>query len=456
MQNTGHLFIERMPKLLSIKTQHLPGVNSGLLMLILFLSIWRPVALFPFFTLSMVPITLLTILLALLWKIHHGPGFVWVWQKYRTEILLFLLYQVALLVSVGLNLNNYESFSHVVRYGIDPVAVFTAFPMLLLLFTLPKKHVVPAGEKHVITRAFVWLFFVLVAMLGIFQYLDYEQSTKITRHFIAAEYPVSVNVSSVFRIRTDFGPIMALAALCLMTYLRFSSNVNNVNLHSKLMIAAMIVLFVIAGLASGSRNFLLTFIVGVMFLLVHVFKKRPILTIVSLLSLILLSHAIILSNLGATTKYGAIFPYLKKFGTHQSVELRDLVPVVNEEGLGGRLVLWKAAVKSWEENPFIGISGGSFRLARSINSDHVVNQIGGNTHNLLLQSVVDAGVVGLILTVLILFFLIKRLEKAQIPIAAAALASLMFDYYLDHSLPWMVCMVWFICSVKTEKYLTAN
>jgi O-antigen ligase len=79
--------------------------------------------------------------------------------------------------------------------------------------------------------------------------------------------------------------------------------------------------------------------------------------------------------------------------------------------VGQRLVMWGLAVDLWKENPFIGIGPGDF-------DDHIIElqeqgrfkgmEVHASTHNIYMQALVNAGLLGIAALLLSLFLLPMR------------------------------------------------
>ncbi len=112
--------------------------------------------------------------------------------------------------------------------------------------------------------------------------------------------------------------------------------------------------------------------------------------------------------------------------------------------LQDRPSIWKAAIKGWEANPWLGVGPGNFRLVNA--------RYGGpggegvyHAHSLFLDFLVSLGICGLVWLIGCLGYIwsrvygfIKRGGSVVVswPFLAAVLSQTFFDYFLDHSLPF--------------------
>jgi O-antigen ligase len=133
-------------------------------------------------------------------------------------------------------------------------------------------------------------------------------------------------------------------------------------------------------------------------------------------------------------KLGRFIPYFEKVRQEAEISLKDLLPHVSLESLGTRGPLWESTLKLIADNPLIGISNGGFRLADDCSCYR------GNTHNILFQSAIDAGALGVIVISLILGFTIAKgaRDKWTLSLILGIVATLMVDNFTDHSYAWIV------------------
>ena len=109
----------------------------------------------------------------------------------------------------------------------------------------------------------------------------------------------------------------------------------------------------------------------------------------------------------------------------------------------GREELWLNAVTLIRDNPFFGVSSGAFRLQYS--ELH-------NTHNLLLQNMINAGLVGGAILTCLAYHL--RQYILRLPILLL-FVTLLVDFPLGHSLPYIISISFIIVTFAGSSLHTA-
>jgi O-antigen ligase len=208
--------------------------------------------------------------------------------------------------------------------------------------------------------------------------------------------------------------------------------------HSKSIYILAPLLFA-GGAVSGSRGFILAFMIGVLVIVVPLFVRYSKQVLSGLALVVVLFHLAVLSSEYSHQRMANVFPYLGKLADEQAeIELKDFVPVISDESLGGRAVIWRRAFSLWSENPLLGVSNGGFKVSEG--AQNTIN----NTHNYVVQVFVDSGLIGLGIIVLLVIKVARRVKPAQWPVVLAAVGSLQVENYLDHSLPWILGAAWLI------------
>ena len=246
-----------------------------------------------------------------------------------------------------------------------------------------------------------------------------------------------VNIKSPIRgllaTSTDLGAISAI--LCWAAIAVASHNARDAR-KVAIFFALWAALFAYVGILSASRNFILfvaTAAVTIVFATLWV--KQRVLIAPTLLGLSSLFYALAYTFPDVLLKkLGRFIPYFKKVRAGAEISLQDLLPHASFESLGPRGPLWESTLKLITDNPLIGISNGGFRLADNCSCYR------GNTHNVLFQSAIDAGVMGLIVISLIFGFVIIKSarDKWTLSLIVGVFATLMVDNFTDHSYAWIV------------------
>lgn len=411
----------------------------SLFLCLLTLSLIKPSQFLPIPALPLIPVTLCLMLILSLLMVLKNEALRTYYSNFKWELGLFFGYIFLSLVSLLLNLGAYSNFSEIVYFGIVPIAVTFSLVLLNLLFNPATLTV--AGETPHKWRGFTLSVFVAFCIVAVWQFVDYFSANAITQYFVSSELPREkdhYNVRSLFRINTDFGPIMALLCVALCCHMRNLYRYQVLGLSNSLIFGLCLALFFFSGMISGSRNFLFTLAMGLLAFAIPLFRRRPKVVLVVAVGFLLLLQGGIFSSDTLRNKYGAYFPYINKIHAGQPVTANDFIPSLKGKNTSftGRLALWNRALDEIAEQPLLGISNGAFKL--SLQSESFVN----NTHNLFFQVLVDSGIIGLGLVLMLLYRLHRIAPEDNKPLFWAILACLMFDYYLDHSLPWLICTAW--------------
>ncbi|MAD02224.1 MAG: hypothetical protein CMK65_01165 [Pseudoalteromonas sp.] len=422
-----------------------PARFGGVFLALLLLSVIKPSTAFGIEPLPLAPVLLVIMAVVLVWQIHQTIGFVEVIKRYWFEILMVVGFVGVCLYSLKINRNSqYPSDHHLLHLGLVPVAVWLALPMMLLLFNLPVKSTVQQQQKMAF---WVWGTMAAIALLAIWQAVDYQSAFVITEHFVAVELPQAQNISSVFRISTDLGPIMAFCILALLCHWRhLVATGQQIERKGLIMLIVMVALFFAAGLASGSRNFMLTSTVGCLVIALTMLRRHPFKLLFTFIVTIVIFHLIVFLNDGILKKYASILPYLFKLKHGLTIGVADFIPAINNKSLTLRVEIWERATTFISENWALGITNGGFKQ-RNL-ADWGVTL--GNTHNYFLQLLIDAGIYGLVFSLLLHLKLILRLNRGALPLFSAIFISQLFDYHLDHSLPWIICVAWLLANTSAQ------
>ncbi len=418
------------------------ATHTHFFLILLFFSVLRPIDVFGVFNLSMVAVTLVLLFGLTCWSILRGVGIKMLWQQHKFHIVLFALFQLILVVSLFVNQHRYQDFSQLANFGVVPVAVWSALPMALLLFYQPVGAI---GQQCIDkTPYIVWAAFMFLAWVGIWQFVHFSSSTLVTDWFVAADYSDPTVINSIVRMSTDFGSIMALASIYLLIVIARGLSVKG-QLRRKALFVSILLLFIVAGLLSGSRNFVLTLFVGIVALLLPYSFSAPKKSALVFVVLALMSHIVILSNAKLITQYGDVLPYISKIDQGEAIQIEDFKPTFSNSSFDQRRRLWVDSYNGWQENLLLGVSNGGFKLRE--NSRSSVH----NTHNFIVQTINDGGIAGGVTLLALLLLLLRKAGRVRIPLIAAVMANLSFDFYLDHSLPWIVCIAWLLINAGDKQ-----
>lgn len=421
--------------------------DSGIFAFLLLLSTLFPSNVFSWWTISLEPIAFITIFLLCLYKIFVTIGFAHAWERYHLQVILFSLYQLVCLISLYLNLHLYEDTADVIRYGIYFIILFTSVPLTLLLFSLPpfeSEHfprLVRFQQRSLELPTFLAVF---VCLLTMWQTFDYQSAKTLTQFFVSSEIWPDENINSIFKINTDLGSLLAISLI----FSLLLSNANGVGFSGKtsVTIVVMVGLIFISGMLTGSRSFLLGITVGTFSLLIVSKNKNEI--VFNLFSYILFilafGHFLILTSPYATTKMATIFPYFQLLFEGEVIAFSDFIPQITDTAFGGRLELWSSSISALSSNFWFGLSNGGARF--TVSPDYHLN-----SHNFLIQVFLDSGLIGFILMAALVSSILIKLSnlgllKKMLAIILTVLSTLTFDYFIDHSLPWIIVTAYLLCN----------
>lgn len=411
---------------------------------LLTLALIKPSNIFPIPVLPMVPVILCMMLVLAVHRLFYDKLTLAKILRFKLEIGLFLTYIAVSLISLAVNQSAYENFQELIHFGVVPIAVSFSALLLLILFIQPAELHLNKESKYLFWSSMaVILFFITIA---IWQWVDYHQSALITHFFVAAELPAErdhYNIRSVFRVSTDFGPLMAVISVIMLCFIHQGWRRLQYHKIYLTLLCGIFVLCLFAGVISGSRNFFIGIIVGGLVL----FKKSPKKLMIGGTILMLMIHVVLFSSATIRDKYNEYLPYVNKIYNEEQLEFKDFIPKLSESNMSGRFELWERAVQEVRESPIVGISNGGFKL--SAQSTSLVD----NTHNMLVQILVDSGVIGFVIILLLLARVYRYFDNTNKAVFWTLFTCLMFDYQVDHSLPWLICVSWFWLMVVNSQTL---
>lgn len=393
----------------------------------------------------------------LLYKLWTAGGYKFVtqtlWPAYKTELSLFFALVVVMLLSWMINFHRYDSVADWIVWGLTFVVMLTAAGLITLLFLLPGADTSSRGwslSQYKYSSLIPFIILTLVCGLAVWQWLDFRGSQAVWQWFLAGNMHRNFShIRSVFEINTTFGGQLAavtsallLAVASQLPYFRKPQN--------RLAGLLLLVLFgftLFVGLLSGARNYLLFIIAALSAFVVLRYWRSPGQLIMSLLLVIALFHlALHFVTPRAANKLETAAPYLQKLHAGDPIQLEDLKPNLGLAMFSGREDLWKRAAAHIRQNPVLGISSGAFRLEP--NARGRVN-VQGNTHNLFLQTGVNAGVTGIVILGLLILRLAYRLRQrpASLALFIGVLASLQVDMFPEHSFTWTTTVAFAFASL---------
>jgi len=348
------------------------------------------------------------------------------WNLYKFEIAIVIIFLLCNTLSLLVNINKFESLTQIVFYSFSSLAVWLMLPMAFLIFSINK------SENH---QSITWFFLFAIIFVAIWQMLDYGTSLNFTQFFVASDAALQNRITSVTRWHTVLGVIAAFIVLFSLAQLLG----NKKGIYRTILFFVLFLLAFYIGIGSTSRNFLLTLavgLVGLVFNLVQL-KKQRIGLLIYLVIAVLFINVLLLNSTSSAKDYGKIFPYIEKLSLGQNVSIADFNPRLT--GGAGRYGLWRDGLEFWQESKVLGIGPGVFRVLSTTDWGQQYN-----LHNYYIQVLVENGLVGFALLLVLLLRLFHRSKNRYF--LFAILASLVFDNYLDYSMAWVLSMVWLYCN----------
>lgn len=402
--------------------QILPIKNVGCFLFLIFIATFRPAAIWPDFTMSLEPIAVLSIGLLLFYKILTTIGFLAFWQKFNVVLLLLAAYCSVCVLSLYLNLHRYADSHEVIRYGVTFIVISMSFPATILLFSLPQSERGLSLSRFKFSAYLPWVYFALLALMILWQFIDFESSKVLGQYFISAEIWPNRDVNGFFKVSSDLALILAS-----LTILFLSHAGKSTERIGQVLFLVVAILFFISGLVIGSRTF---FVLATLFVLKLLWsaniagKHKALLILVGFVAVHLL---VMFSGISTLGKFQLSLPYLGPlyFGVpFTSSDFSFQFNLITS----GRSDIWLSAIELIKDNVLFGTSNGGFRLSHPDLK---------NTHNVFLQVLIDTGLVG----ASILLGLCYHLRRKLLDIFVVLLiVSLLTDFQLDHSLPYIICV----------------
>jgi O-antigen ligase len=427
--------------------QPFPIKHVGSFTLLFFLSVLRPAAIWPDIPFSFAPLTVLATGLLLLYKINATVGFRAFWQRYKIELLLVIAYQALCLISLLVNQHRYSGMGELVQWGLTPIIVQGALPAAIFLFLLPQNK----SRFSISQWRYSWLLPLSIALLiplvAIWQAIDNQSAYSFYQYFIAGNLNDAPNIRSILAVSTDLGAISALLALASL-YLSVTY-VNTKRPLAAFTTALIALLSIIAGINSGARVFILMMGVGLFTFIIMRFRHQKGLLISALfLCAMLAILAVQFVPTPTAAKLANFFPFILPLNLGIPFIPSDFIPDLSAAALGDRAILWQRAIEQITQHPILGISNGGFRLLGETLGETAVN----NTHNLFIQTAIDAGLTGTIVILCLLYRVFRKVTTSySMVIFVACCAGLLVDNFTDHSLPWILTTSYLV--VFTEKPL---
>lgn len=349
-----------------------------------------------------------------------------VWERYPLEGFLAVGLLVVYAVSLLIHLDAYPGWFEILTYGAPSIILMSLF---LMAWTVFSKN----GGSGLYGPGLALL--IVVQGVAIMQALSPQTVDWLTRYSVAVDamhYPGMV--SSLFRWHTIYGSVAALVSVYGIGMVVFGK----LRPGRGFWFVVLIGLSLLGGTLSESRNFLFTLLAGLLVLGVHGARKRPLPWAAAIVAALVAFHITAWLSPGVARDYGKALPYIGKLTAPATIEPRDFVPVWSSHSLSNRPAIWTRGAELAMSSPWVGIGPGVFRLESGIGKVH-------NLHNLFLQVLVDTGIVGFGVFVVLLGRIFWRIrDPVVMAVFGGMVATHLFDNFFDYSMGFVLVAAWLL------------
>lgn len=365
---------------------------------------------------------------AWLWTMSNPGRWQELRRKYGVEAALMAALVFVYFVSLLVHLAEYPGWFDVVAFGTPQMTLLSMFGMAWVVFRY-RRTPDPTWPALLVLTA--------LNAIAVVQAVNYDLVATVTSWSVAADIG-RPDVSSLFRRNTVYGITAALVAVygTGQLFTRAGSG------RWKAALALLTVFAFLGGALSEARNFFLAFAAGVLVLGVWGLGRRPWKALAIVALAVVGLHAVIASQPRLAQDYGRIMPYMGKLDRANEIELKDFMPVVTNRTLANRINHWQRAWEAWRQRPWLGIGPGVFRMKDlSATGQKSVT----NPHNIFLQTLVDSGVAGLVVLLVLVGRVIRRIrDPVMMAVFIALLAAHLFENLFDKSMGFVLIAAWLL------------
>lgn len=314
-------------------------------------------------------------------------------------------------------------------------------PLCIFIFLVPSSQ----NKKPQILQTTLLLGVLCLTIFSVFaDVYDRNLAESFQQFTVAAGYG---EVRGFFAASTDLGAIMGVVCF-LFIWTFYQARKGGFTFYLFFLSLGAVIFY--TGLLSESRNFFLFGLsalttTGLMFI-----RQRPVIALnvfAVVLTTMALLPLVVPSDLAE--ELGKILPYISVISSGGVPGPWDFLPHITQSALGQeRVMLWVGALDLIKEQPLLGVSNGGFRLSG-------VAEVRHNTHNIVLQALVDAGVLGLLILATLSVTICYRNRKNPwfLPLYVGLVATLMVDNFTDHSYAWMVVIAYSFSVISQKSTL---
>lgn len=362
-------------------------------------------------------------------------------------------YLLACAISLIVNIDLYSGLAEFVRWGLPFPVIQASGLILLLTFAVDSKTSTLNAQENLVVRLLVTFIMSAIPIITILQSFEFSSATSILKFSISNHVAGTGLITGPFATSTDLGSISAIVSIALLQSVvnSIDNKAHRTQVYLELLLLG---LYVLVGLLSASRVFILAFTAGFLVFTFQLLRRKKIALTYSLLCLCLatLSTTVHFVNSNLIDRIVVFWhlPYAIKYGLPLSTI--SLLPNLSTDILASRIAIWSIAFDSIKSSFFWGVSNGGFRLTNVVELESLIK----NTHNIFIQVFVDAGIIGFIAFLLMLRSIFKLPNlKPKFPLLATILGSLLVDNFTDHSLPWLIITSYLITRNHADSHQTS-
>lgn len=416
----------------------------GLIFALLFLvSILRPESIYPGIGVPVGPLFLICAVTVFCYLVHKTGGLGRLLRIYGREIFILCTYQSLCVASLIYNFDRYTDLDTFLRWGVVFVIGQCLFPICIFIFHLSLRSTSNIFHHSNSDNFFFCLVTLMSASLIILQVYSPETATIPRNLFVSwdLEQKDARLISGLFATSTDAGAILGIILFALIW--QICTN-RSAKISLRFCYAALSAMTVYAGSLTNSRNFILFLVVSCLaaaIFLISNNKKGAIKALVLLLAGLFIAPFFLPQELAKGL--GEHMPYMWVLANGNIPTLADFVPNLSLSSFGLRGEIWSTAITTIKQNVVIGVSNGGFRLIDGADPIH-------NTHNVFLQVLIDAGLLGFIVLTYLASRILARSRKDIwfVSLLSGTIATLLVDNFTDHSYAWMVVAAHVFTSIR--------
>lgn len=288
---------------------------------------------------------------------------------------------------------------------------YSFYPVIFIAFLL---H----GYDNTTNKTYRIIFYFLI-MLGLFGIVEAANPYLRIFQMMRPQGDFLPRVASLMQNPNPFGVLMSLGVVLTVLLKKYGK-------ISRFEFLAATLLFIVSIVLSGSRNAMVTVVMGIIILFIY--------------RIITPNRKMLLAGIGICVSAAVLTVGVLTY--EYPGALRDTTEHLLKGNIESRMLLYREAIAQIAQHPVAGVGIEVF-------SKHIAVQFTGDdglhTHNIILQLFAELGIVGLSLSIVLAFFLIRNANYRNPLIAAPLLVILsaqIFDFlFHDYTFPATAFMI---------------